>query len=336
MEPESFPYQREFIDPLALWNNAQKERGASLVEYFEETNWGTMPARLQTKGWWFRCPDGQKRLFLIKSQKDSWNLMNKLTDYFSEEARMRACVYQNVSPYDFYMSHYNEIKQKALELAEANPELSYRNHLREAIWHLAKECTTFKINVSKEVFRIFKSKKVLDPSAGWLDRMLGAAAAGVEVYHGIDPNPALRRPYDEALEFIRKYPAEGTKPEEYQLITEDALVADIRGPYDTVFTSPPFFDFEIYSQDEKQSIFGRENVETWQTEFLRPYLKKAWTALAAGGHMIIYLEDTFRANKSVEEMWKYVTNELKGDFLGVIGMPGDSRKVHPLWIWRKV
>jgi 16S rRNA G966 N2-methylase RsmD len=237
------------------------------------------------------------------------------------------------SPYDYYLNNYDLISEKARELMNKDQNHSFRFYLREALYELIPECTTFSIEASKLFFKFMNSKIVLDPSSGWGDRILGAAASGVvKTYHGVDPNPSLRKSYDEIIRFIKLNGVEG----DYQIITDDFLEVEIdEETYDTVFTSPPYFSYEIYTEDQKQSISGRVTVQDWLNGFFFPYLEKAWRGLKLKGIFAIYIADT-RAGKYVEKMYDHVTNVLHGNFRGIIAVTNPSLDHgYPIWIWRR-
>ncbi len=46
--------------------------------------------------------------------------------------------------------------------------------MREAVWGVMPECTQFKASLTVCIFRRFHATRVLDISAGWGDRLLGA------------------------------------------------------------------------------------------------------------------------------------------------------------------
>lgn len=328
-----FPYKREFIDPEALWNNA-----VSLDLVRVEVI--TLPSNMNS---WRSIPRGfewkfQGETVALVTTDPCYEMINRLVDYFSEEARMFASRKERPSPYDYYMNHYSQILAQAEQYhreAQAKGDSRPLKHwLREAVYMNGRglECTHFKIAVTKALFKYFQSKVVLDPSAGWGDRVLGAAAAGVSVYHGIDPNPRLRKPYDEILEFIQQHQT-GL---DYSIVSEDFLRVKLTPEaYDTVFTSPPYFDFEIYSDDPKQSIHGRSTIDSWTKDFFYPYLRKAWAALAVGGYFLIYMSDT-KTGRYASNMHALVTNELHGTFLGVIAITDEEKSYgYPIWCWRK-
>lgn len=287
--------------------------------------WRSLPRNIK---WEFM---GKLLAFVV--DPDAYEKVNKFVDCFSEEARMKAYRKDCLSPYDFYQKNYQNVVDKAAELEMEDPEnMPFRHYLREAIYKMVPECTTFKISVTKALFKYLGSKVVLDPSAGWGDRLLGAAAAGVEAYHGVDPNPNLRTAYDDMLNFIQRH----GRGENYCVITDDFLQVNFEPEsYDTVFTSPPYFDYEIYSDDSNQSINQRSTLELWLKEFLYPYIRKAWNALAIGGYFTIYISDT-RSGKYVMNMFNFINKTLHGNFLGIIPMTYEHLEhAYPIWIWRK-
>lgn len=321
---EPFPFKREFINPEELWRNATTLDLVSPKIVRPEQHWRSLPKNFR---WEFK---GKTMVFLVDAT--AYDLIDKLVDYFSEEPRIHAQRKGCASQFDYYDANYPTVVAKAQELMSKDPSMPFRFHLREALYFLNPECTTFKISLTKAILKYFGSRIVLDPSAGWGDRMLGAAAAGVSVYHGIDPNTALREPYDDILQFIQR----NNVGQNYSVLTDDFLKVEVqRGAYDTVFTSPPFFDYEIYSNDPAQSITGKTDVGNWLVDFFYPYLRKAWDALASGGYMILYISDAGR-NRYVQSMYNYVTRELRGQFLGVIGASDPYlERVWPIWVWRK-
>ena len=53
-----------------------------------------------------------------------------------------------------------------------------------------------------------------------------------------------------------------------------------RGQLDFVFTSPPYFNREQYSQDDTQSFKAYREYPSWRDDFLIPTLQTAWDFLA--------------------------------------------------------
>lgn len=325
-----FPYKRDLLNVEELWNNALN---LDLVEI--KTLYTNDFDTKRPRGWrsiprWIKWKYKGKLLCFIVST-EAYDKVDKLVDYFSEKQRMEAHKKGVQSPVEYYKSNYDTllIKARDMEQHSNNSEcLPLHYWLREAVYMAKVECTSFKITASKCLYKFLNSKVVLDPSAGWGDRLLGAAAADVEIYHGVDPNSLLRSSYDEMLSFVDK---------DYTVVTDDFLKVNIdNDTYDTVFTSPPFFDFEIYSSDANQSICGRSGLKDWIENFLYPYISKAWYALKIGGHLCLYITDT-KTDKYIADMYNFVNNRLKGQYLGVIALStSDLTHAYPIWIWRRV
>ena len=135
--------------------------------------------------------------------------------------------------------------------------------------------------------------KIYDPSSGWGGRILGAMCCRDDrniLYIGTDPNPDNfyadgGSKYSAVADFYNTETYRGNpffsstnRYEIYQLgseeIHKDENFQKHRGSVDLVFTSPPYFNREAYSEDEKQSYkkFG-SSYESWRDGFLYPTLK---------------------------------------------------------------
>ena len=94
----------------------------------------------------------------------------------------------------------------------------------------------FKPSVAKLIYQTFEATHVLDPTAGWGGRMLGAWGAGIN-YTGIDTNTNLKPGYDDMM---RVMGASDGKPT-MRMIWEDTLEVDYESiDYDFVLTSTPY------------------------------------------------------------------------------------------------
>jgi hypothetical protein len=332
-----FPYKREFINPRTLWSNARE------LDLVKITRMDQYPRE------WRVARDSRGRALgrwtgVMVVPEEAYSQVDILTEYFTETARMQARTRGNPSPLEYYNQNREGLEAQARELMERNREkaLPLRYWLREAIYHNVKECNQFKITVTKCILRHYGARRVLDPSAGWGDRMLGAAAAGVERYLGVDPNRALRSGYDEIIEFLRASGQDTSlhRPvTKCEVITDGFLEAEIRETFDTVFTSPPFWDYEEYVPDHgdvaKQSITGISSPEEWLQRFLIPYVTKAWGLLEPGGTFAIYISDV-PGSHYLEGMYRHITDRLRGRPLDCLAMAtADLRRGFPVWVWRK-
>lgn len=139
---------------------------------------------------------------------------------------------------------------------------------------------------------------IYDSSAGWGGRIIGAMSCRKKVHYiGTDPNPdnfipelgISRYEYvakfyndkcvDDYSETLTKFFSVEKQGNTYELFDDGSeLIGDnprfqkYKGKLDISFTSPPYFNREQYSQDEKQSFKAYGEYEDWRDNFLRPTL----------------------------------------------------------------
>eukprot|EP00750_Incisomonas_marina_P020889 INCI4108.3.p2 GENE.INCI4108.3~~INCI4108.3.p2 ORF type:complete len:588 (-),score=111.95 INCI4108.3:2654-4345(-) len=199
--------------------------------------------------------------FRARSSMDDYWQMDMLTDFFTEDLRMKAR--REDTPLSVWDAFHNDVNfQRALVNATLRRNQKNFNGFtphaaREAVFEVMKECTQFKASLTVCIFRRFKATRVLDISAGWGDRLLGALASGVERYVATDPNVALRSGHNKLISKLA--PLSRYKPNpRISILYEPFETATLPAgeTYDLVFTSPPFFDFEIYTNLPGQSVDG--------------------------------------------------------------------------------
>ena len=297
-----------------------------------------------------------KPTILINKDSDyeDWNM---LSDMFNEDCRMRCKWFSaELSPMDYWNKYYDKIVNVAKKQKNSNrgkvgvdiktPEGAH--NLRETLYHMMKkkECTSFRPNNLVAIAQMFGSRKILDPSAGWGDRLAGAISLdlnnGLDYYCGIDPNPCVHRGYNDMIKFF------GVNPKKYMLIEspfEDAKLPS-RKKFDLIFTSPPYFDTEDYDPHNKngvrnQSLTRYGSEKKWFENFLMVSLTKAWKVLESDGHMVIVINQRDRRQTYVKDMVMAVNTDIKGVFknayyMGVISYSNQKMKnPQPMFIWKK-
>jgi hypothetical protein len=119
----------------------------------------------------------------------------------------------------------------------------------------------FKASTAKFLYKKYKAKHILDPTAGWGGRMLAAASLGIK-YTGIDTNTNLKQGYDNMINDLSL--------KNCQMIWEDTLKVDYESiGADMVMTSPPYSNMEIYEE-----MADWANDDAFYTSFMIPLLKK--------------------------------------------------------------
>jgi hypothetical protein len=217
---------------------------------------------------------------------------DSLGDAYVEAQRMTACRRDQISPLDYWGSDSGFKQVIASALAQPRGDLCTWA-LREAVYSRVKECTNFKPSLAKHVIEFFGAKRVLDFSAGWGERMLGAMAAHVEEYLAFDPNLTLQAGHALSLRTHGTAQQQQNFSIRYEPFESSNLSAEDFNA-DLVFTSPPFFNLEVYTTPENakgQSIQSHKGVNAWLVKFLFHALKKAWSCLSRGGHMALHYSD---------------------------------------------
>jgi hypothetical protein len=302
----------------------------------------TQPPRTEFPG--YRAPfytfnrEPPRRIVVIKSRWDDNLELNSLTDYFTEECRMTCRFGANKeSPLEYWQRHRGEITSylRGRGLTVNNYNVREWMYARNRLLY----CNNFRVSVCLEVLDIFKPKRWLDISAGWGDRLLSALLSPwVEVYTGVDPNPCLHPGYKRMLEtFNPKVNGEdiiiGSK--KCTLIQDGFETAKLpRGiMYDLVFSSPPFFDLEVYSGAIADSLVQYKTVMDWFTGFLMPSIKKSLRYLVPGGYLVLYIAEAHGNEKyipkMIEETDKLARNA--GRFYYT-----DGAKLREFFCWQKI
>ncbi len=230
-------------------------------------------------------------------------------------------------------------EKDALENGVSNKQL------RDCIRLGNYQASQFKPSCAKTIYDFFGAKKVLDFSAGWGDRLVGFLASSAESYVGIDPNSKLTDKYRAISSFCStdKQTSFICSP------AEDADLSNMR--FDFVFTSPPYFNIERYSEESTQSWKRYKTESDWLEFFLLVALKKSWDSLEDGGRIAINIADKGHSRTDVissicTPMLSYMES-LGAVFEGVIGYrmnkrPGDrmgsvggSVFGEPIFVWSK-
>lgn len=120
----------------------------------------------------------------------------------------------------------------------------------------------FRPTVAKYVYQTLGCTHVLDPTAGWGGRMLGAWALGIS-YTGFDINENLIPAYEGMVNLI-----DGKC--DLTMRFENSLEADFSEiDYDCVLTSPPYYNLEVYP-----GMTPYESKEKFYKGFLIPLIDK--------------------------------------------------------------
>lgn len=198
----------------------------------------------------------------------------------------------------------------------------------------------------------FKDQSVIriwDPSAGWGGRILGAMSVRDDRnihYIGTDPNTdhtilldngQKSTKYEDLARFFneRTYRGQGLFPHQntYEIHQCGSEVFECEEEsIDMVFTSPPYFAKEAYSEDDAQSYKKFDQYQAWVDGFLQPTLENAYKYLKNDRYLLWNIADAKFGNEMLplegdsirickELGFEYVTT-LK---MALAQMPGGNR-----------
>ena len=159
----------------------------------------------------------------------------------------------------------------------------------------------FKPSIAKGFYDYFRSVNVLDFSAGWGDRLAGFyCGESTKSYVGVDPNLDNHPNYQRQVEFYKKHQTffeEEKKVELKPLPAEDVDFTEYTEHFDTVFTSPPYFNTEKYSEHDTQSFRRYSEIDSWNKNFLHKTLGNIIPAMKTGGILAVNIADVYCAKK---------------------------------------
>ena len=187
--------------------------------------------------------------------------------------------------YDDY--HMKTTLRKALKYNLKNSRVFYRYLRISGVGY----CTNFKPVVAKSIYEEFGGKahgvKVYDFAAGYAGRFLGAYAANnVAEYVGVDVNTETVKYHQELKEYLQEnYP--NMKKMKTLLCGSEDFIRNKHSEYvnyfDIAFSSPQYFNTEIYSDEETQSCHAYPKYGTWLSKFYIPTILNALDSLNIDG-----------------------------------------------------
>lgn len=252
----------------------------------------------------------------IDANYNTYKDLHLITDYFSEKCRVK-CVFKGNknSPIEYFK------KNRTLMISRSTIKSKFDVYkFNDIMYNSVKFCNNFPIIVAYAVYKIFKATKIYDSSAGWGDRLIAAILADCE-YIATDPSKCLQPVYKNIIKSLNP-----TK--DCQVLTMSAEDYDVKkNYYDLAFTSPPFFDLEVYETNKNQSISRYTTSEIWEKKFLIPIAQKNISCLKKGGHFVLYID-------SHPHFEKFMKQNKEVKYLGELYfMSPKQRGIH---VWEKL
>lgn len=211
------------------------------------------------------------------------------------------------------------------------------NRIRQlAKVYLCKQSpSNFRPTVAKAIYDLYGDNgAVYDPCAGWEGRMFGFIASNCKEYVCCDPST---KTYNGLLRLRDTFPLGGKRIEVNNCCQED--YSPQKNHFDLVFTSPPYFDCERYSNEPTQSYIRYPTAQKWCDGFLKPLIQKAHEALKQNGTFILNIANVKNADCLEEQSVTLaeangfkLTDTIK---LTLSSISGNGVKYEPMFVFKK-
>jgi hypothetical protein len=269
------------------------------------------------------------KFYRLLSDTDKW-VIYALSDMFNDYCRTKCKFSNKITPIEYFEQNKTVLEQQHLSPGS----------LRDYIYTHTTECSTHNPLVIKFFIDRTRAKKVLDMSSGWGDRLIGSILSGIDLYYGTDPNTCLHEGYDKIVRLLVPI---SPNPQMKVIIKKEPFetvhIPLEFGQFDLMYTSPPYFDYEDYTDEQTQSI-AHDNTnkeDLWLKNFMYVSTRKIIDRIKFGGYIIFY----FSQGKTHTYMEKFLYwMGLQPDiyYCGNIffGQIKNKYKNHPIFIYKKL
>jgi len=186
--------------------------------------------------------------------------------------------------------------RRALELVNGGTIQNFKPMNARAVWEYI--CPNF-------------FGRVLDFSSGFGGRMLGAMTSNMRYhYTGIDPNTDTFRGLDALGSLVNE--VVGTDYEMYNTVSEE--FDPEAGAYDAAFSSPPYFNLEIYTDEPTQCMNRYTNMDAWFEHYVEPTLRMLHKGLDKDGIYAVNIADYKIAKEEFKILDRWIELSKKMNF----------------------
>ena len=290
--------------------------------------------KLYTAGeWFYRSTNSKYDLSPYYFSKSTTG--NSASNYFQQYNRWEANSNRSPGPAKTWRTKSTMITLMGSLFTLKVPKID-KGTLRGCL-HLRKyTCSQFRPSTAKALYDKFNAKNVLDFSMGWGDRLAGFYAGNTtEHYVGLDPKADNHPIYNAQRKFYNTHTTffENDKESEFHICpAEEFDFSPYKNHFDMVFTSPPYFNVEHYSQDDTQSFKRYKEVEMWSEQFLHKVLTNIYPNVKLHGIVAINISDVFSTSGKGQKRWLEITNPMNDhlkslgmEYMGAIGMEMTKR-----------
>lgn len=160
----------------------------------------------------------------------------------------------------------------------------------------------FKPVIAKYIYDNYVERggAVLDPCAGYGGRLAGCIASNKNLmYHGIDPNGDTAIGNTKMASFFKDLNNDGIFNKErmfdfrfkFDMGCAEYVMHNLNNKYDLIFTSPPYYNLEIYENNNNQSSEKYKTYDEWKNKFLFKIIDESHRLLNENKYLILNLKN---------------------------------------------
>ena len=214
------------------------------------------------------------------------------------------------------------------------------NRIRQnaKVYGAKQSVSNFRPTVARDIYNKFGSNgaKVLDMCSGFGGRLLGFSASDCAEYVGTDPST---KTYDGLIEL---------SVDVKQIISDKKITIynqpfeDLELPkdyFDIAFTSPPYFNTEVYSEEANNSCNRYPAYTAWLHKFLSPMIANAAKAVKPGGYVIVNIANVKNAPTLSLDCYEFMCqanlNHIDTYHMVLSSIAGKGVKYEPIYVFQK-
>ncbi len=258
-----------------------------------------------------------------------------------------------LTPMDVYLNRtlFKNSILKRFSLSET-PPVDYNIRKSLKVFNGVQSVSNFRPTIAKYIYDTYCNENsiVLDPCAGFGGRLFGAfCCSKISHYVGVDPSTdsynGNMKMYETLLNIIDKNTINDIfslfNIPKITLIKEPFEDVILNEKFDLVFTSPPYFNIEQYTNEETQSWVRYKTLQEWIDGFLEPLINKSYDVLQNNGYFILNVDGSVIIDSllSIAEKTFGKPETIKYMRLSKIMGSGNkkdvSHKLEPIFIFKK-
>jgi len=218
----------------------------------------------------------------------------EIANYFHPHMMNVKCLQKYKSPYELFEDEASlkDAINRWMQIGSKPNFSGLRRILRTRDG--TRSVVNFKPAIAKFLYDNYapRNGKILDPCSGYSGRLAACISVNKNLhYKGIDPDGLTATGNMKMASFYSSlYDAIGTREWDFDFSFElgcaEDIMPKINDQFDLIFTSPPYFNVEKYSDLPNQSWLRYQTYESWRDNFLYKILSESFRLLKDDGSLI--------------------------------------------------